>query len=164
MSELHQETLADIEKEVSQTEAEAQAQEIDKADQEAAAELPKTSDPDKTVQVDQAAAKQSMLVLVAVVGSLACKAANVPGLTPEEVNMLTDAAHNVANQYSVIEGMDPKTAAWIGLGTAAAAVALPRIQFQGEAEAEPLPEPTPGDVEPQAMADSRPLGGDDAKT
>jgi hypothetical protein len=59
-------------------------------------------------------------------GGAVCGVLRVPSLTDDEAKRLTAAAANVAKFYDFAQ-LDPKSAAWIGLGMTAAGIVMPRI-------------------------------------
>lgn len=79
-------------------------------------------------------------MLVSSAGGIVCGRAKVAQLTPDEVAMLSEAAANLAAQYD-LERIDPKAAAWIGLGLSVAAVVQPRLNQLGGQEAAPAEAP-----------------------
>ena len=84
-------------------------------------------------------------MLVAVVGEILCTRFKVPSLTSEEVAAVGGAGAQVAACYDLTL-LDPKTAAWIGLGGATLGVVYPRWQhYQANAAAVAVaPEAPPG--------------------
>jgi len=80
----------------------------------------------------------ALAMLAALVGNLVCARYRVLPLTDDESRAIGQAAALVAAHYD-ISGLDPKAAAWIGLGFAVGAAAAPRVLMarqtvDGEAE------------------------------
>lgn len=63
---------------------------------------------------------------------IACQAAHVTPLDHGEVAMLSEAVSGVLRFY-ITPDMDPKTAAWLGLGIAAVSVAINRAPLEPKA-------------------------------
>lgn len=77
---------------------------------------------------DLAAIRLLALQVVRAGGRVACKAARVSALEADEENALADAVANVVQFYDV-SALDPKAAAWIGLGLTALGVVSNRVSL-----------------------------------
>lgn len=128
-----QETLDDLREEVASEEAEA----LDKADAEAQAEIQDHIEHAETRDPVDLSPDQAVTALIGVGGLVVCKMARVPALQLEEEQMLSGAVKGVLDAYDFGQDLDPRTAAWIGLGMAGAAVVVPRLEYIGQAEAQP---------------------------
>lgn len=103
--------------------------------------------------------------LVRGLGNGICVRAQVPVLTDPEVEALAGAVAELARVYD-FANLDPRTAAWLGLGFAAIGIAGPRIaivQARPRREA-PKPEPAsvsePVPVEPPVTPEAVPASPD----
>lgn len=79
---------------------------------------------------------------------LACSAANVTPLDGQEVAVLAEAVSGVLRFY-ITPDMDPKSAAWLGLGIAAVSIAVNRKPLAPKVEVPPPSEndnPSPNTV------------------
>ena len=106
---------------------------------------------------------QSCNMLVGIVGQILCARFRVSHLTPEEVAAVGGAAAQVAACYDLTL-LDPKTAAWIGLGIATAGVVQPRwqtLQAMQEA-ARAVSEGSPGPTNGAGEGETAPDVGEDA--
>lgn len=75
---------------------------------------------------------------VAAIGGIVCRRARVTPLEPGEVEAVASALANLAAVYDLGRNLDPRTAAWCGLGLALAGVAARRERLSAP---EPAPEP-----------------------
>lgn len=87
---------------------------------------------------------------VALAGGMACRRFGVSSLDPAEVDALADAVAGVVQAYGLLDKLDPKTAAWLGLATVGLGIIANRRPLQ-------LP-PPPADPEPQPAADAAQAG------
>ncbi|MGE5503315.1 MAG: hypothetical protein ACM31L_02725, partial [Actinomycetota bacterium] len=79
-------------------------------------------------------------------GAIACRKANVTTLEEHEVGALAQAACDVARYY-ITNTMDPKVAAWLGLGLTAMAVVANRRPLASQSDA-PTVTPPMGEAPP----------------
>lgn len=103
------------------------------------------------------AAPEAGVVLVArsatrAIGNVICQRCGVPLLNDLEAQAVGDAIADLLRVYD-LTNMDPRTAAWLGFGTALFAVSMPRVamvQSRPRREA-PKPEPVsePAKAEPE---------------
>lgn len=77
-----------------------------------------------------------MSQFVAVVGLIACKRFEVPPLDKDEIEALGQASGQVASFY-MPKDINPRAAAWIGLGMVTTAVIAKRVDFSPNENPEP---------------------------
>ncbi len=83
-----------------------------------------------------------------VVGGVFCKRFGVPGLEPEEVLLAGGALAELVKVYNLAQ-MDPKTAAWLGVGVVGFALAAPRYEiYEKRRQASPAPKAPPAAAAP----------------
>lgn len=83
----------------------------------------------QVVAVDPAALVAPVVALVVQGSSALCVRVGVSELGEEEGAMLSGALHELARAYDVLAALqlDPRSAAWLGVGSAAFAIAFPRV-------------------------------------
>lgn len=134
---------------------------------ERSGESPDEAAPGASPPGDQAPPPELVKVttrLARAVGNMICRRNNVSPLEHDEAEAIGTAIAQLAIVYN-IGNMDPKTAAWFGLGIAVVGVALPRMEQAErtiEAKASPAPPPSssaePPPPPPPASSPDMPYG------